>query len=84
MGSASSPVFSRAKVGIALLGEVDRLARESVTRTGQIDLRAIQDVLDQALHARADRADLLMYLGAYLVQCLNGSIPDKDLWNPFE
>lgn len=83
MGSAASPAL-RGVQARALLSEIERLSRESIATSGEIDVTMLADVLDTHLDNLRERQALMRYLAAYLSRCVTKSMPDYRVWSPPE
>lgn len=81
MGSAADPGL-RGVAARALLSELERQAKASIAATGELDARALADIIETHLDNLREREALMRYLGVYLAQGLSGSVPDYRLWNP--
>lgn len=79
MGSFAHAGLESAK---ALLAQMERVSRESVSRSGKVDYEALREILDDALDDLSTRPMVMLYLVAYLSHCLAGSIPDRQTWSP--
>lgn len=82
MGSATTPLSLRGDYGRTLLSELERISKESIARSGEIDIALLTQAIDSALDDLRQRDEVLHFLAAYLGRCLTGSIPDLRRWEP--
>jgi hypothetical protein len=65
----------------SLLAELEQEARLSVSETGEIDYKALMEIVDVRLNG-PHREEIRLFLVAYLARCLLGTIPRHQVWDP--
>ena len=75
MGSAV-PMLKGPDYAYALFRQIERLAKESIARDGEIDPEPIATALEHALKIPECRDAVIHLTAHYLACCLTGCVPD--------
>lgn len=81
--SIGASVFG-ARLAKELLLKVERCNRESVEKSGDLDLEKVADLLDAALQEPRSRRGIMLALAEYLATAVDYKVIELASWHPLE